>query len=193
MVEVGHIIGLLSLAVGAICLAVVCLSKGLSRKRKLICLLVGVIVFVIGLVIIFMISPVHLEITQPLSNTAVNCESITQDGECAITVRVRIEGKIKESEFIRVLAKEHGGKEWWVTGEAVPASGAIDEFSIGSVTIGSPEGKNKKYKLMAIVTEENLKPGYTDTQIPNHSVASKHVSVTRIVEETKSLRQNVNM
>ena len=181
MVEVGHIIGLLGLALGAICLAVVYLPKGLSWKRKLIgSSLVGVIVFVIGLFIISIISPVHLEITQPLPNTIVNCDNYTQDGECAISVRVRIEGKIKESEVIRVLAKESGGEEWWVTGGAVDAPEAIDEFSIEHVTIGSPEDKSKKYKLMAIVTEEDLETGDTVAQIPKHSVTSKHVSVTRI-------------
>jgi uncharacterized coiled-coil protein SlyX len=115
-------------------------------------------------------------IVEPKNDAVVECEEITEDNQCAITVDIEIVGILSELARVRMLVRVEGGQEWWVGGgEGLP--GPDNKCSIGFVTLGSADGPSQRHELMAIVTEQALEPGSRHTVIPDHVARSSSVVV----------------
>jgi hypothetical protein len=115
-------------------------------------------------------------IVEPQNYAAVGCETITEDNQCAINVDLEIAGILPEAARVRMLVRVEGGDEWWVSGgEGLP--GPDNKCSIGFVTLGSADGPDQRYELVAIITEQALEPGSRHTVIPDHIARSPSVSV----------------
>jgi hypothetical protein len=164
----------------------VIMRPGRKKKTKIGLILGGIAV--VGVIAYLLLKnkkdkpePISISITSPLEGQTVCYEGLNPNGECIISVRGTKNGRdLDSSEKIVVLVKESGGSIWWVSGEIVTYIEAnTGEWQMGNVSIGKPTDPNTQYKIIALVTSENLSSGQNLSDLPNHTVNSEMITITR--------------
>jgi hypothetical protein len=122
-----------------------------------------------------------LAIISPKDNASLQCEEITDDGRCSITVDVSASGKLPESTKVWILVRARGESKWQVSAAAEFPEEAGNTLSISHVTLGSMVDTKQHYTLMAIATKLELETRAELSGIPQHVARSSriHVSVSK--------------